>query len=200
MKVFTKLLSIAVTASMVLPLMQGIPVFAASGIKIDEAHFPDPNFRAIISGHAYDADLNGYLSDTERSRVMNIHCENSNIYSIKGVEYFGELQGLWCLNNHISSWDLSGNPHLKGVWCSQNDFKTLDFSANPELEWVYCFKCKLTSLNISNNPEMAYVECNANPNLTKLDVSKNTKLENLFCSDCGLTSLNLSNNPLLTTT
>ena len=197
MKCFTKLLTIAITASMVLPFMQGIPVFAAGGIKIDAAHFPDDNFRAVIAGPNYDADQNGYLSDMERSRVLNIHCENSNIKSVKGIEYFGELQGLWCLNNHISSWDLSGNPHLKGIWCSKNDFTSLDFSDNPELEWVYCFNCKLTSLNMTNNQEMVYVECNANPNLTKLDVSKNGKLENLFCSDCGLKSLDLSHNPLL---
>ncbi|MBR2549704.1 MAG: hypothetical protein IKE92_06785 [Clostridiales bacterium] len=197
MKGVTKLLTVVLTASMVLPFMQGIPVFAAGGIKIDAAHFPDDNFRAVIAGPNYDADQNGYLSDMERSRVMNIHCENSNIRSLKGIEYFGELQGLWCLNNHISSWDLSGNPHLKGIWCSKNDFTSLDFSDNPELEWVYCFNCKLTSLNMTNNPEMAYVECNANPNLTKLDVSKNGKLENLFCSDCGLRSLDLSHNPLL---
>ena len=197
MKGFTKLLTVALTATVVLPFLRGVPVHAASDIRIDAAHFPDANFRAVISGHDYDADLNGYLSETERANVYNIHCENSNIYSIKGVEYFGELQGLWCLNNHISSWDLSGNPHLKGIWCSKNDFTSLDFSQNKELEWVYCFDCKLKSLNISGNPEMAYVECNNNPNLTKLDLRQNGKLENLFCSDCGLTSLDLSNNPLL---
>ena len=198
MKRLTKLLTIVVTAAMVLPFVQGLPVFAASSdIKIDATHFPDKNFRAVISGRDYDKDGNGYLSVKERESVINVHCENSNVYSIQGIEYFPNLEGLWCLNNHISSWDLSGNPHLKGVWCSHNDFTSLDFSKNKELLWVYCYNCKLTSLNLSGNPDMAYVECNANPNLKSLDLSKNSKLENLFCSDCSLTSLNVSGCPLL---
>ena len=197
MKTLSKLLTAVMAAAAILPFMRGIPVHAAGDIKIDSTHFPDENFRTVIAGHDYDKDLNGYLSEAERNSVINVHCENSNIVSIQGIEYFPNVEGLWCLNNKISSWDLSGNTHLKGIWCSKNSFTSLDFSKNPELEWVYCYGCKLKSLNLKNNPEIAYVECNANPNLTKLDLSKNTKLENLFCSDCNITSLDLSNNPLL---
>ena len=171
-------------------------IYPDGTVPITSAVFPDSTFRQYIK-NTFDKDRNGLLTEDEIYYIRNIHCENMNIRSVKGIEYFPELQGLWCLNNHISSWDLSGNPHLKGIWCSHNDFKSLDFSACPELEWVYCFNCKLTSLNIKNNPELAYLECNANPNLKNLDLSGNPKLENLFCSECGLTSLDLSNNPLL---
>ena len=196
-KLLAKLCTIVVSAAMVLPMMNAVPVHAASDIPIDANHFPDANFRAIIATKTYDKDLNGYLSQYEIERIYNLHCENSNIYSIKGVEYLTYIQGLWCLGNHISSWDLSKNKNLVGIWCSQNDFTSLDFSMCPNLQWVYCFNCKLTSLNLKGNPEMAYVECNANPNLKSLDLSKNSKLENLFCSDCSLTSLNVSGCPLL---
>ena len=162
-------------------------------VPINSSNFPDNNFREYVK--TFDLDRNGYLSDYELSHVRNIHCENMHIRSVKGIEYFTEIQGLWCLNNQIFNWDLSGNPHLKGIWCSHNNFTSLDFSACPELEWVYCFNCKLESLNIRNNPELAYLECNANPNLKELDLSGNPKLENLFASECGLTSLDLSNNP-----
>ena len=175
------------------------PAYAKSktvNVAINEKNFPDKNFRAYIK-KAFDTDGNGYLNEEEIFYIRNVHCENMNITSVKGIEYFPYLIGLWCLNNHISSWDLSGNPHLKGIWCSHNDFTSLDFSDCPELEWVYCFNCKLKSLNIKNNPELAYIECNANPDLKKLDLSGNPKLENIFCSECGLTSLDLSNNPLL---
>ena len=165
-------------------------------VPIDEAHFPDANFRAYIR-EAFDENKDGSLSNAEITLIWNVHCENMNIYSVKGIEYFHELRGLWCKGNHISELDLSGNPIMKGIWCSYNDFTSLDFSDCPVLEWVYCFNCKLKSLNIRNNPELAYLECNSNPDLTTLDISKNSKLENLFCSKCGLTSLDLSKNPLL---
>ena len=165
-------------------------------ISIDKAHFPDANFRAYIKS-AFDENGDGKLSASEIMLIWNVHCENMNIYSVKGIEYFPDLKGLWCKGNHISELDLSGNPGLKGIWCSFNDFTSLDFSDCPELEWVYCFNCKLKSLNIRNNPELAYLECNSNPDLKTLDLSKNSKLENLFCSKCGLTNLDLSKNPLL---
>ena len=174
----------------------GALVGEGPSVKIDKAHFPDTNFREYIK-KAFDEDEDGYLSDAEITLIWNVHCENMNIYSVKGIEYFHELKGLWCKGNHITELDLSGNPGLKGIWCSFNDFKSLDFSDCPELEWVYCFNCNLESLNIRNNPEMAYLECNSNPKLKTLDLSQNSKLENLFCSRCGLKSLDLSKNPLL---
>lgn len=197
MKRLSKLLAIVITATCVLPFLHGIPVHAASDIKIDAAHFPDDNFRAVIATSAYDRDRNGYLSEKERNDTMNINIENAGVTSVEGIEYFPNIQGLWCVHNNISSWDLSGNKHLKGIWCSQNPFTELDFSCCPEVEWIYCFECKLESLDVSGCPELAFLECNLNPNLTSLDLSKNHKLENLFCSDCNLTSLDVSGCPLL---
>ena len=165
-------------------------------IKIDSTHFPDATFRNYIRT-AFDSDGDGYLTEAEIELIWNVHCENMGVYSVKGIEYFHELKGLWCKGNKITELDLSGNAGLKGIWCSFNNFEKLDFSDCPELEWVYCFNCNLKELNIRNNPEMAYLECNSNPDLKTLDLSQNTKLENLFCSRCGLTSLDLSNNPLL---
>ena len=197
MKSFKILLAVLLPVLLILSCTAEVQQIGANDkVPIDEETFPDRNFRDYIKNN-FDTDGNGYLSDEEINRVRNIHCENMNVRSVRGIEYFTEIQGLWCLNNHISNWDLSGNPHLKGIWCSHNDFVFLDFSACPELEWVYCFNCKLTSLNLRNNPELAYLECNANPNLKNLDLSGNPKLENLFASECGLTSLDLSHNPLL---
>ncbi len=168
----------------------------AAPVEISESTFPDPNFRALISGPEYDRDGNGIIDDSEIALTINIHCEGMGIYSLQGVEYFYALQGLWCQNNNISSVDLSANKDLHGLWCSDNAFTSLDLSQNPELEWVYCYDCNLTYLNVSNNPKMAYIECNTNP-LTSLDVTHNPLLEHLTCGSCSLTSLDLSGNPNL---
>lgn len=195
MKHVSRLLVGGLIAALLLPSFGSIRVNADGGVAINSANFPDGNFRSVVS--TYDTDHNGFLSDAERLGVNNIHCENKGISSLQGIAYFPNITGLWCLNNNISSWDLSGNTHLVGIWCSDNNFTSLDFTGLNELEWVYCFNNDLRSLNVSNNPNLAYLECNSNPNLGSLNVSNNTKLENLFCSDCGLTSLNLANNPLL---
>ena len=169
---------------------------AKTGVAVNAKNFPDPIFRSCIR-KAFDEDSNGYLDSDEIFLARNVHCENLGVRSIKGIEHFPYLTGLWCKGNHLTEMDLSHNPGLVGIWCSFNDFANLDFSDCPDLEWVYCFNCNLKTLNVRNNPKLAYLECNANPELKELDLSQNRLLENLFASECGLTSLDLSNNPEL---
>ncbi len=165
-------------------------------VKINAKNFPDKNFRKVISGRAYDRDGNGTLDEEEIAYTINIHCEGKNIKSLKGVEHFTALQGLWCMDNKIKTVDLRNNKELRGLWCSENLFTSLDLSENTELLWVYCYECRLKNLNVANNPKLAFIECNTNP-LTLLDVSRNPELEHLTCGSCELTELDLSNNPKL---
>ncbi len=169
---------------------------AKNGVAVNEKNFPDPIFRSCIR-KAFDEDGNGFLDSDELFLARNVHCENLGVRSIKGIEHFPYLTGLWCKGNRLTEMDLSHNPGLVGIWCSFNDFTELDFSDCPDLEWVYCFNCNLRTLNVRNNPKLAYLECNANPDLKELDLSQNHLLENLFASNCGLTSLDLSGNPEL---
>ena len=197
-KLSEKLLSAILAGAAVLSAAGSMSVSAAAktGVAVNEKNFPDPIFRNCIR-KAFDEDGNGYLDSDEIFLVRNVHCENLGVRSIKGIEHFPYLTGLWCKGNHLTEMDLSHNPGLVGIWCSFNDFTELDFSDCPDLEWVYCFNCNLRSLNVRNNPKLAYLECNANPELKELDLSQNRLLENLFASECGLTSLDLSNNPEL---
>ena len=196
MKRFTGILAGILLVTVLLPFLGRVDVLAADGIPIDEDHFPDDDFRRVLSGTFYDKNGNGYFSDDEIELVRNIYCENENIDSVDGIEYFTDLQGLWCADNNISEWDLSSNTDLRGIWCSGNDFTSLDFSDNPELVWVYCFDCNLTELDVSENSKMAYIECNTNP-LPELDLTGCPELEHLMCGSCELTELNLSYCPNL---
>ena len=164
-------------------------------VVIDKTHFPDPNFRKVVS-EDLDRNKDGILDSDDILYARNIWCDSKGIKSLKGIEYLVELRGLYCMNNKIKKMDLSHNKLLIGVWCSDNQFTSLDFTPNPNLEWVYCYNCKITSLNIKNNPKISYVEANSNP-LKKLDVSNNPLLEHLMCGDCGLKTLDLKNNPRL---
>ncbi len=166
-------------------------------VKINATNFPDPMFRAVISGREYDLDGDGTINEYEMIRLRNIHCDGLGIKSLKGIELFPELRGLYCTNNDLTSLDLSGNKLLTGVWCSDNpNLGKIDVSMLPDLLWLYCFNCGLTSLNIDDNPHMAYLECNDNA-IKKLNLENNTELEHLICNYCELSSLDLSNNPNL---
>ena len=173
-----------------------IDVSAIKPVKISSKNFPDKNFRAILKGTDYDRDGNGTLDAEEIRMIINVDCEGKKIKSLKGIEHFACLQGLWCKDNQIKTLDVRKNKDLRGIWCSGNPLTSLDLSGNPELVWVYCFDCKLKSLNTLNNPKLAFIECNTNP-LAVLDISRNPEMEHLTCGSCELTELDLGNNPKL---
>ena len=172
-----------------------LKVNAASSVPINESTFPDATFRSVIAS-TYDYNGNGYIDPDEVSMTMNISCEGMGITSVKGIEYFTDIQGLWVKDNNINSLDVSKNVHLHGIWCSGNPISSIDISHNPELEWIYCYDCNLTALDVSHNPEMSFIECNTNP-ITSLDITKCPKMEHLTCGSCDLASLDLSNCPNL---
>ena len=101
-------------------------------VEITKANFPDDNFRAVISSADYDRNLDGIIDEDENIYLRNIWCNNCGIRSLKGIEYFTELRGLYCMDNKIKTMDLSNNKLLTGVWCSGNLFTSLDFTANPD--------------------------------------------------------------------
>ena len=169
---------------------------ATTSVKINATNFPDPIFRSVIASRDYDRDGNGVLNATEIGLTLNIYCEGMGIKSIKGVEFFTDLQGLWCKDNAIESMDIRKLKDLRGLWCSNNKLKKLDITQNERLVWVYCYDNMLTELDVSHNPKMAFIECNTNP-ITKLDVSHNPELEHLTCGSCELTTLDISHNPEL---
>ncbi|MBP5491563.1 MAG: DUF4214 domain-containing protein [Clostridiales bacterium] len=167
-----------------------------SPVKINSTNFPDSVFRSIISSSTYDKNRDGTLSAEELGSTINIYCEGKGVTSVKGVEYFVNLQGLWCRDNKIKSLDVTNLKDLRGLWCSNNPLTSLDLTQNPELLWVYCYDCNLTALDLTHNPKMAYVEVNTNP-ITSLDLSQCPELEHLTCGSCELTYLDVSKNPKL---
>ena len=177
-------------------------VLAADGepealpVRIDEEHFPDPAFRALISGKDYDLRQDGFIDEEDVYYCRNIYCEGMGIQDLTGAEYFTELRGLWCKDNAITELNVKPFKELTGLWCSGNPLTELDITQNSELLWVYCYDCALTYVDFSENTKMAFIEINTNP-LTGLDVTANPELEHLTCGSCGLTKLDLRNNTKL---
>ena len=160
------------------------------GIRIYGENFPNYEFRQYLKANI-DKDGDGYLNDTELN-ITKLDVSGQYIANLKGIEYFHNLETLYCYNNKLTSLDVSKNPELKELWCTNNKLTSLDVSKNTKLEKLLCDKNQLTELNVRNNTELWCLSCDENK-LTSLDVSQNTQLEQLYCGRNQLTELDVRN-------
>ena len=189
-----KLLSILLSLVMVVGLLP-TAVFAAGDVEINEANFPDANFRSYIQT---DFDKNGdnKLSSEEIAAVTKIEANNMGIKSLDGVGFFTALETLKCWDNELTGLDLSKNTALKELQCSNSKLQSLNLRQNTNLTQLYCGRNPLTTLDLSKNTKLKVLNCSGFANncmkLTELDLSRNTELESLDCSLNELTQLNVS--------
>jgi len=100
-----KLLSTALIVGMLLPSFPVLDTYAAEGIEINENSFPDENFREYVKGK-WDLDGDGALTWEECERVEFIDVSRRSIQSLSGVEYFPNLQILYCDDNSLTELDV----------------------------------------------------------------------------------------------
>lgn len=176
-------------------------------IAINETNFPDAAFRTYIT--KFDTDNNNSLSQTEIAAVTKIDV-NSDTYgvaqkisSLKGIEYFTDLEELECRGNYLVELDVSALTNLESLNCADNpEIESLDVSYNKKLTKLYCSnnmrKGKLSQLIFGeNNAALDDLICDDN-SLQELDISHLTALERLICNGNALTSLDASNNLKIT--
>ena len=140
-------------------------------------------------------DLGGYdKADYHDSKLSyeSIH----GIKSLKGIEYFRNLQILDCSFNHLEELDIGSFPNLRYLNCAGNIITSLDTSNNPELEILWCCLNKIASLDVSSSTNLQELYC-WNNELSELDIRNNTNLEVLFCAKNNLTALDISRNTKL---
>ena len=199
---------------------EGYPIRPVSTnyVEVNEANFPDENFRNwILSNSDFDAVNDGILTASELKSITYINCENKQIKDLKGIEFFTNLTHLHCSSNQLTCLDLSKNTKLKeltcwenqlsslnlgkistltDLYCNNNQLHKLDVSNNSEINSIRCQNNQLTSLILGNTTKLTYLDCWKN-NLTSLDLSKNTALQYIDCYSNQLTSLDVSNNTSL---
>ena len=181
------------------------------GIKIGSNTFPDEKFRAYILENI-DKDGDGYLSETEIAETTSITCGARSISSLKGIEYFVNVQSIDCRGNNLTQLDVSKNTALEDLLCSENNLTQLDVSKNIYLLGLDCSENNLTQLDVSKNTVLAKLSCQQNNltqldvsknvwylncynnNLTQLDISKSVELRDLSCAKNNLTQLDVSKN------
>ena len=167
-------------------------------IEINATNFPDANFRKYVTDY-FDFDTpKGVLTQNEISYKLDINCAGKDIKSLKGIEFFTELQELRCFMNDLDELDISKNTKLTYLDCSDNPSLTkLVTNGAISLEELNCSKCSLNELNVSKNTKLKILKCYLNSSLTKLVVKGASSLEKLECYDTGITTLDLSGNQKL---
>ena len=162
-----------------------------SNIVINEANFPDANFRDYLSNMPFGKD--GVITESEIKDIKELDIVARNISDLQGIEFFTALKRLNCNGNKISSLDVSKNTELIGLQCDENQLTSLDISNNTALKSLFCHKNQITNLDLSNNRVLEFLYCMDNQ-LTSLDVSNNLALIVLNCNNNQLTKLDLSSN------
>ena len=192
----------------------------------------DPSFIALCKKN-FDTNQDGKVSMEEASAVTELVFDSpypseesesrweydEPLKSLKGLEYFPNLEILVLEYHQVTSLDISHNTMLKQLYCSSNKIGTLDVSKNTHLKELICSSCGLTALDVTKNTELYNLQCSDNQipsldvtNCTRLtdlafstnqiasiDVSKCTGLNNLYCVNNQLTSLDVSSLPELVT-
>ncbi|MBQ7168280.1 MAG: hypothetical protein IJR63_00075 [Synergistaceae bacterium] len=168
--------------------------YAWADVEISAENFPDDVFRNILLQiDSADFDRDGWLNDGEIAKFKALPLAGYGIKSLKGIEYFTELEGLDCSDNELTVLDLSRNTSLTYIVCASNDLTALDFSHNTALTELYCYRNSLAELDLRMCKSLIEVNCENITSLRELNVSGLTSLVSLDCNGCPLmTSLDVS--------
>lgn len=187
-------------------------------VVLNDQNFPDQKFRWAICRMLPVAD--GDTIPNKFLRVvdeMDLH--ESDISSLRGIEYFGALRQLDCSDNQLMSIDISLNKNMEVLCCKGNKLNSIDVTQNEKLWLFNCSGNHLKSLDVSKNTKLTVLLCDENPleengidvshnielsvlgvegcGLKVLDVASNSNLKELYCSDNDFKELNLVNNTKL---
>ena len=171
------------------------PVMAAAqdaeSVEINETNFPDAKFRDYLTKWvAYESP--GVLTE-KKLRTTSMDITNKGIKSLKGIEFFTNLDSLVCGMNQLESIDLSGNTRLQFLDVSKNKLQTLDLEPCADLRYLKCSGNQFETIDLSHSKALRRLDCSSNK-LVSLSLAANDALDSLACFSNKLTSLDLSKN------
>lgn len=129
----------------------------------------------------FDVNKDGKVSMSEAAAVKSIYIDGMVMaeHSFKGIEYFINLETLYCEMTTLSGLDLRNNTKLMYLNCSDCDLTSLDLSRNTALSTLYCTENDFTSLDVSKNLSLELLDCQRNPNLKELWLKKGQEIKSL---------------------
>ena len=174
-RVLAAALTVSLISSFNVPKITFAENIADDEIAISEENFPDKNFLNYIKEAGFDTDKNGKLSEEELSSVKTIGVKWLKIKSLKGIEYFKNLEHINAEMNYIEELDLSQNKNLISVYCNNNMLKSIKLpneSENYTLEYLDIFSNMLTQVDLHNLKGLTFLHIDDN-RIEVLDLSDN---------------------------
>lgn len=153
---------------------------------------PDENFKDYLVNNT-NINTNGdeEIQVSEAATFTgSIDVYSRDISDLTGIEAFPLLTSLNCLDNNLTSIDVSQNIALEYLNVGFNSLTSLNVSNNTNLFYLGAYVNSISSLDVSQNTELIGLEVYGNM-LTSIDVSQNEDLEGLEVQENQLTSLNL---------
>ncbi|MCR4809181.1 MAG: BspA family leucine-rich repeat surface protein [Prevotella sp.] len=95
-------------------------------LRIDEASFPDPNFREWVIELDQQKNFDGMLSAEEISGVISMDVSGMGISDLTGIENFFLITTLDCSQNQLTHLDLTSNTNLRTLYCYSNQLKLVN--------------------------------------------------------------------------
>jgi len=159
-------------------------------------------------------DLNNNGTCDEDEPVTNFGGQIDFTCVDKKITIYGNITGLNCAQNDLTSIDISGAPQLLKLLAGRNQLKKIDLSHNANLQELYLYKnqittldptpCQfllelgdggnnLTSLDLSKCEELREATC-ANNLLENISIAANKKLKEFYCAANKFTTLDVSQN------
>ena len=83
-------------------------------------YVPDDNFEQALINLGYDTFLDDNVTTASIDTVTYLDISFQSISDLTGIEAFTALTTLWCIDNQLTSLDVSNNTNLAEFWCSNN--------------------------------------------------------------------------------
>ena len=141
-------------------------------VPLDEAHFPDKNFRRAVQS-LFETDDDNELSAEEIANSTILDAYGDRIADATGIQYLTSLTALDLSSNILTSVDVSGLTNLTELVLEHNNLTSVNLSG----------LTNLTALHLNDN-DLTSVDLSGLTNLTKLDLRANS-LTSVDVSDCG---------------
>ena len=154
--------------------------------EVEFIDFTDAAFKSYLLAN-FDSDSDGEISPEEALQVKEISLTTDNIESLKGLEYFLNLESLTCAGYRDQDRNIMGN--LKD---------TLNLSGLKALRTLDCRHNHLELIRLYNNEALKSIVCYGN-SLVKLDLRQAPAVESVDAGDCQIQKVNVSQCVLLTT-
>lgn len=130
----------------------------------------------VINAQEWLESQEEYNTQEKRNEITELNISNKGLEGSLDVSGFGQLEGLYCENNQLSSLNLGKYSKLKKLNCSRNQLTDLNINDCLKITELKCFGNQLEKIDLKNKKNLVKFSCQNN-RLSFLDLSSCENLE-----------------------